>query len=50
MARNFGMFGERVTPESDLDASVERLLETDGPGLLDVQIDPWIGVSGYDRD
>lgn len=50
VARNFGMFGERVTPETDLESVVTRWLDADGPALLDAQINPWIGISGYDRD
>lgn len=50
IAQNFGMFGEQVTPETNLDSVVERWLNADGPALLDAQINPWVGISGYDRD
>ncbi|WP_336361676.1 thiamine pyrophosphate-binding protein [Haladaptatus sp. ZSTT2] len=43
IAREFGMFGEAVETDADVDAAVERLLAVDGPGLLDVHVDPYIG-------
>lgn len=46
----FGMFGERVDRDDQIPDAVDRLLAADGPGLLDVHVDPWLGTGDYDRD
>lgn len=50
VAELFGMFGECVERDEDVPDAVDRLLAANGPGLLDIHIDPWIGTSDYDRD
>lgn len=50
VAEEYGMFGEQVTDDDQIPGAVDRLLAADGPGLLDVHIDPWLGTDGYDRD
>lgn len=50
VAQKFGMFGEQITTDDQIEEAVERLFETDGPGLIDAQIDTWLGTDSYDRD
>jgi acetolactate synthase-1/2/3 large subunit len=50
VAEEFGAFGERVMNDDDIPEAVDRLIAADGPGLLDVRIDPWLDTGGYDRD
>lgn len=50
VAQEFDMFGEQVTDDDQIPGAVDRLLSADGPGLLDVYVDPWLGTGGYDRD
>ena len=50
VAEQFGAFGERVTSDDEIPGAVDRLLAADGPGVLDVQIDPWLDTGDYDRD
>jgi len=50
VAEEFGMFGEQVTDDDQISGAVDRLLGADGPGLLDVHVDPWLGTGDYDRD
>ena len=50
VAEEFGAFGERVMNDDEIPETVDRLIAADGPGLLDVHIDPWLDTGGYDRD
>lgn len=50
VAENFGMFSEQITSDDQISEGVEQLIKTDGPGLLDVHIDRWLGTDEYDRD
>lgn len=50
VAEEFGMFGRRVTADDEIPDAVDGLLSTDGPGLLEVHVDPWLDTGGYDRD
>lgn len=50
VAEEFGAFGEQVVDDEAIPGAVDRLVATDGPGLLDVHIDPWLDTGGYDRD
>lgn len=50
VAEEFGMFGRRVESDDEIPDAVAALVETDGPALLDVQIDPWLDTGDYDRD
>lgn len=50
VAEDFGMFGRRVTSDDEIPDAVDGLLSTGGPGLLEVQVDPWLDTGGYDRD
>ena len=44
LAESFGAFGETVSEEEQVSGAVSRLLETDGPGVLEVRVDPNIGA------
>lgn len=50
VAREFGAFGETVTNDTQIPDAVAGLLGTDGPGVLDIHIDPWLDTGNYDRD
>ena len=50
VARDFGAFGETVADDDEIEAAVEGLLAADGPGVVDVHIDPWLDTGDYDRD
>ena len=41
LARTFGAYGARVERPQDLRPAVKELLAHDGPGVLDVIVDPW---------
>lgn len=44
IAEEFGMFGKQVTENDEVDEAVQALLDEGGPGLLDVHVDPRIGI------
>jgi acetolactate synthase-1/2/3 large subunit len=50
VARDFGAFGATVTDDDEIDEAVDDLLDVDGPGVVDVHIDPWLDTGGYNRD
>lgn len=50
VAEDFGAYGDTVTEDDEIPEAVEGLLEADGPGVVDVHIDPWLDTGGYDRD
>jgi len=50
VAREFGMFARTLTDDDEIPDAVEALLDEDGPGLLNLQVDPWLDTGDYDRD
>lgn len=50
IAQNFGMFGQKITSNDQIEDAVERLFDHNGPGLIDAQIDTWLGTNSYNRD
>lgn len=40
LAESIGLYGDRVEKPGELENAIERLLKCDGPGVLDVVVDP----------
>ena len=40
LAESIGLYGDRVEKPGDLEKAIVNLMESDGPGVLDVVVDP----------